>query len=475
MQTVSDKHTIFASGTFEIDPVKMEVRDAPDRLNAIHYNITGFLSGHFKYFIENWSPPIMTLRLQITNTTAYQVYDVRIIYTDLYGKSVENPYGYTNYLDPPGGAEFNPFHYFAKEYPNHAFPVGPGGIDDEIMVLNWPAGQPAFVTYVIECSLGGNAQEPISIHDFNTDGDITSAGGGMIVSCAIDDWQDNVTAVSILSNGISSEPATMYRYRDTDYWAGSLVRLDFITPGEYEIWIKAESENSGGISLYMPFNVEVPIILNDTPVFVVHPARLFSSISYGYYTSLVGYAEDPEMDDIAFQWEQISPENPQGVFSGTWGANGPTSTWWAPLVDIDTEYLFKITVSEVYGDRESKAIVPVMNTKPVPPIITIPPYITPSPIQEQETGQFIVRATDPSFPYPFIDPPIELKYYWEQLSPVDPEGIWIGSPREKSPLWMAPEVDADTSFIFKLTVTKDWLEPALSVESTVEFTVSNTP
>jgi hypothetical protein len=199
---VGTDHGIMASGTFEIDLENMEVRDVTDRSTAFHYNITGFLSGYFKYFIVSWHLPYVTLRLQITNPTALQVYDVRIIYTNLYGKTVLNPDGYTNCLDPAGDPEFNPFHYFAKEYPNQAFPVGPGGVDDEILELYWPTGASTWVTYVIECSLGGNTAEPYRIRDIETEGIIKFVGGGMKVMCTVDDWQGDVSSVTMLANDI---------------------------------------------------------------------------------------------------------------------------------------------------------------------------------------------------------------------------------------------------------------------------------
>ena len=88
------------------------------------------------------------------------------------------------------GHAFCPFTAFAKENPNRAFPVGPGAIDTEILELGWPVGQPWFISYIIEVSLGGNCDEPWMI-DGSISNDIPASGGSATISASLYDWQDD--------------------------------------------------------------------------------------------------------------------------------------------------------------------------------------------------------------------------------------------------------------------------------------------
>ncbi|MBU1023731.1 hypothetical protein KKB99_05515, partial [bacterium] len=392
-----DGHAIMTSGTFEIDPENKIIRDVTDRVNAMHYNITAFLGGYFKYYIQNVNGQIWTIRLEIENPTDLQVHDVRIIYVNMYGKEVVNYDGFTNLFDPPGGNPINPFHYFAKEYPNQAFPVGLGAKDDEILVMNWPAGAQSFVTYVIECSLGGNAQEPIKISDIQQMGNITPAGGGKIVTCVINDWQNDVSGATILANAFNTTSLPMYRYRNTNTFMGNLVNLNGVAPGTYSVWIQANSPNPGSIGLWMPFSVTVVDTLNNAPKFNYVPYSAPDTVSIGMITALNGAATDYEQG-INYNWEQVSPVAPLGTYSGTQGPTSPSAIWKAPQVAVDTQYLLTIRASENGGSNISRAVVAVKNEAPLPPEITYGPMVAPNPVNEGNLAQFGVRAIDPNRP-----------------------------------------------------------------------------
>ena len=468
-----DGHDIIASGTFQIDLDNMTVVNVTDRVSAYHYNITGLLAGRFRYYIQSWVPPTMTLRLEIENPTSYQVYDVRIIYTNLYGKTVNNPDGYTNFLDPPDGPEINPFHYFAKEYPNYAFPVGPGVKDSEILILNWPTGQPANVTYVIECSLGGNAAEPYKIATITTSGNITPDGGAMVVGCTVSDRQTDVSAVTILANDFYAADMPMFHKSTTANWVGNLLNMISNVPGPHTVWIKAESPNPGNIALWMPFTVIVPDVTDNAPIFNYTPFCERERVSKGTITTLNGAAIDPDENPVDFHWEQLSPTSPAGWFLGTRGADTPNATWAPPEVYSEQNYIMQISAMETIGGKVSKAVVSVINEPAVPPEITLGPSIEPIPLEEGHLGFFEVTAQDPNNPYQSMP----LKYLWEQITPVSPTGSWEGTSngQSRNPVWISPLISADTVFTFKITVTKDWVNPHLSTEGYVDFTISDMP
>lgn len=172
-----------SSGTLEI---------VPDRNPEWHYNVTGLLAGGcpggcFSYQILDISGEVWTIELTIENPTSLQVYDVRILYYNRYGKKILNQDGYIDLF----GYSFTPFTAFAKEYENRAFPVGPSAVDTEILELGWPAGQPPQVAYLIEVSLGGNCEEPWKIEGSLSD-DIPTGGGRFQISATVYDWQSDV-------------------------------------------------------------------------------------------------------------------------------------------------------------------------------------------------------------------------------------------------------------------------------------------
>jgi len=466
-----DSHGIMASGTFEINPEDMTIQDVSDRISSFHYNITTFIGGYFRFYIENVSGPLWTIRLEIENPTALQVHDVRIIYTNLYGKKVANPDGFTNFLDPPGGQPYNPFHYFAKEYDNHAFPIGPGAIENQELILYWPAGAQWYVTYAIECSLGGNAAEPIKISEIEQVGDITPAGGGKIITCDVDDWQDDISSVWICASDFNSEDVEMYQYGDSNTYIGSLVNLNGVVPGKHIVWIRAESDNPNNIKLWMPIILTVLETTDDAPQFGYVPYCDPENVSVGVSSNLNGGAEDPQGDGVTFYWEQISPSSPTGAFTGSGGANASSAVWSPPQVDEDTQYLMTIRVGEQSGSQISRAVVEIINHVPLPPEIINGPRIVPSPLNENTNGQFSVIAEDPNQP----GIPVVFDYYWEQMSPTAPTGVWYGTSygHGRYPVWIAPEVGSDTSFTFRVTITKDWTSPPMTTEGFVEFDVTD--
>jgi len=467
----SQSHVVTQVGTFEIDIAKMEIREVPLRDAAFHMDITSLIKSYFHYYITGVSWPYINVKLEITNPTAIQAYDVRIIYLDLYGKDVVNPDGYTNYLDKPSGPDFNPFTYFAKEYANQAFPVGPGAKDDEMLQLRWNPGAQAYVTYAIECCLQANAEEPYKIDEFTLMGSLTPNGGASMVSCKVHDWQSDITNVTILANDFYSGDLPMYSFRGTNVYVGNLVNLNTVTPGDHWIWIKAESNSPLGIAYWMPFKVAVADDIDDAAKFTVLPFSTREIVSKGVFTYLNGFAEDPEGDDINFQWEQISPFNPAGQFSGSGGRYVPYARWDAPQVLVDTPYLFRINAKESNGTKTSRALVYLINMAPLAPEIVDGPELYPNPIYEGQEGQFGIYAIDPMFPTetaPF-------DYVWEQMSPISPQGTWEGTSNGHGqyPVWIAPSVDADTDFSFRITVKKWWVSPVLATYDQLDFVVKN--
>ncbi|MFH1514978.1 MAG: PQQ-binding-like beta-propeller repeat protein [bacterium] len=201
------------SGVFDIDLDSMSISQQENRQSEYVYNITGFLpdkcpGGCFRFSIINIVGTVLEIELTIENPLAIQVYDVRILYTNLFGKTVVNPDSYTDFLGTPITNIF-PFTAFAKEIGNRAFPTGPGGIDTEILLLDFPPGSPSSVNYAISASLPSNTAEPYEISDMNQTGTLTPSGGSATISCEVSDHQSDITAVYLDSTPFTGGPVVM--------------------------------------------------------------------------------------------------------------------------------------------------------------------------------------------------------------------------------------------------------------------------
>ncbi|MBU1024356.1 hypothetical protein KKB99_08760, partial [bacterium] len=264
-------HVILMSGTMVIDTINMEVRQLEYQVDPIHNSIFDLLTDYLKVEIVEAKADQVTLRIELENPYESQLFDMRIIFTDLNDKTVINHDGFTNFFSSLWNQDYNPFITFSKDTPNHAFPVGPGGQASENVMLSWFDGVNQNVSYIIECSLDKNTEEPYAVSGVATFGDMTPQGGSMIVKCEIGDWQDDIDSVKILANGFNEDETRMYRYRDTNIYGGSLVNLRDIQPGDHVIWIQVESVNSESLILRYPVNIKVPDTLSHAPAFGGEP------------------------------------------------------------------------------------------------------------------------------------------------------------------------------------------------------------
>ncbi|MBU1023274.1 hypothetical protein KKB99_03205 [bacterium] len=305
---------ILYSGTFDID-LETQTISLSDRQSDVVYDITGFLpdkcpGGCFRYQIVNVVGSVLEIELTIENPLNILVHDVRIQYKNLFGKTVLNPDSYTDFLGTPVSNIF-PFTAFAKENPDRAFPVGPGGIDTETLFLDFPPGSQSAVNYSITAHLPGQTPEPYEIDEMSQTGVLTTTGGSATISCRVDDHQNNISAV----------------YFDATPFTGVPVRMSYVAPnyevvisntqgapqGTYNQLIMALSPNSQHISTYNYVEVTVSGSSSDDPVAIISPPcpvtmilvnqSLFfdGRLSYDDIPPIAGYAWD-------FNWDE-NPAN----------------------------------------------------------------------------------------------------------------------------------------------------------------------
>jgi hypothetical protein len=79
---------ILMSGTMNLDDGTVEFNN---RTGDFYMNVTPYVGSDFSWEIVNYAPPVLTIVLTLTNPTTLTVYDVCIVFDELYGKTVLNP------------------------------------------------------------------------------------------------------------------------------------------------------------------------------------------------------------------------------------------------------------------------------------------------------------------------------------------------------------------------------------------------
>ena len=304
-------------GSFEIDIETMTISQNPRSADYI-YNITGFLpdkcpGGCFRFTIVNVVGTVLEIELTVENPLAIQVYDLRLEYLNLFGKTVLNPDNYTDFLSTPISG-IKPFTAFAKDYPNRAFPVGPGGMDTQTMFLDFPPGSAAAVSYAITVSLPGNTLDPYMISEMAQSGALTTSGGNATISCKVDDHQDNVSAVYLNSTPFTGGPRQMlpdplnpgYFKVDISNTQGALV-------GDYNQLIMALSPNGQNVSTYDFVEITVSTGAPEDPIAIIDtlpdPPNVFTSNALIIFDGSRSY--DPDGGPITlYEWDFKWDGNP---------------------------------------------------------------------------------------------------------------------------------------------------------------------
>ena len=246
-------------GTFEIDLESQTITQHENREASTVYDITGFLpdkcpGGCFRFAIVGVVGTVLEIELTLENPLAIQVYDARVEYKNLFGKTVLNPDSYTDFLGTPITG-IHPFTAFAKENPNRAFPVGPSGIDSETLFLDFPPGAPSAVNYAITVHVPGQTPEPYEISEMAQTGTLTVTGGSATISCKVDDHQGNISGVYMDARPFTGSPVQLL-FNDPK-WEVEISNTVGAPEGIYNQLIMALSPNPQNISTYNYVEVTV--------------------------------------------------------------------------------------------------------------------------------------------------------------------------------------------------------------------------
>jgi hypothetical protein len=356
------------SGTFEID-IETQTITQTDRKSDIVYDITWLLpdkcpGGCFRFTIVGMVGSVLEIELTLENPLTIQAYDLRVEYLNLYGKVVLNPDSYTDFL----GSQYwdiHPFTAFAKEIPDRAFPVGPGGIDTEMLFLDCPPGSGSYVNYAITAHLPGMTPEPYEIGDMTQSGELTPDGGSATIRCRVDDHQDDVSNVFLVATPFTGAPVEMLPDAvNPGYWTVDISNTEGAPIGDYIQLIMALSPNPQNVSTYNYVTISVT------------EQGMIETIVYCADGPAAGrqiYSIDPEGVTTPEQWTQDTGfiECPRISSCGEYimytrgfsaGMNGDIM-----MIDVATGDITEITPSGmegVYGDfsHDGARIVSAMGT-----------------------------------------------------------------------------------------------------------------
>jgi len=276
--TTGGDYEIWQSGIITLDRETGEASIVADRENDFYFNITNYIKPYLKIRILSIVGTVWEIECELTNPTSIQVWDVRAVFLNTYGKKVLNPDGYTNLFDP---SDINPYLAFAKEYPNRAFPVGPGAKDSEILLLDWPAGAGPWVAYKIGVSVGGNCGEPYMIANPLQSGDLYPSGGAANISVDVYDHQGDISAVAVVTTPLTGGITYLSAVDGTKY-AANITNSQHAPIGVYTCLIAAESPNPNNLRAYN--FMDITVIEEPIPPPVVTYNEAVSVGAIGNYT-----------------------------------------------------------------------------------------------------------------------------------------------------------------------------------------------
>jgi hypothetical protein len=243
---------------FDVENLTCKIEE--NRTASQHFAVTSLLP-----------PPIITLHsfnpvtfiadadITIQNPFAINGYDLRvIIFTDSAGHMLTNADDWTSLYDIPQGLPINPFKAYAKNETNRIFASMTQHTENFKVYL--PGGNYS-ITLAIDASYPGNCQEPYEIYGFTQGILDTAAGSSTNANIRVNDWQNNVSGVSLYCPVITGTTLVPFSYIEENKWGMDLVNTTGAPANGYDAFIVAWSSDSGDLALYD----KVRIIVGNIP------------------------------------------------------------------------------------------------------------------------------------------------------------------------------------------------------------------
>lgn len=239
---------VLTSGTMNLETGGIEFHT---RNLSPYWNITSLIAPYFSYQITGYNPPIVNVKLKLTNPSTITGYDVAIVFENLYGKTVMNADGY---IDIFGPYDIDPLIYFRKGYPyDQVFP--PATTDYQILNLYYPGGSP-LVDFFIIAHIGGHTGGVVNYQSKYFTGRLFPDGGKAILGVNLNDYQMDATFVAadtrVLTGGYTFFTNVAY-----NHWNAQITNSQNAPAGLYTITIMATSPSDPSYNTYDYIDVQV--------------------------------------------------------------------------------------------------------------------------------------------------------------------------------------------------------------------------
>ena len=241
------------------DPSTGDVDIEYKRESSIHYEISTFLkppacggSGCITATLNSWDviTHIASFDVTIENPSAWTPSDVRMIFYNLGIKEIANADSYTRaYV-----GTIEPFIAFGKSVLNRQFAAGTS--ITETVDIYWPPMSPFTLDFKVTAWLWLNCKDPYEINGMYQSGDLYPTGGFANVGCYVDDWQMNVTTVSVDATPINGGVNYMAN-PSGNHWYQGMTNSMGAPVGIYKCLITAVSPNPQNFDLYNYVDIEV--------------------------------------------------------------------------------------------------------------------------------------------------------------------------------------------------------------------------
>ena len=160
------------------------------------------------------------------------------------------------------------------------------------------------------------------------------------------------------------------------------------------------------------------------------------TVDAGTIVTLSGTADDTDGTIVSYGWEQTG-----GTMVSLSGADGATAIFTAPDVSTDETLTFRLTVTDDDGAQASDEVIVMVRA------VNQPPDVSAGADQTVDEGAVVVLSGTASDPDGMI-----VSYQWEQT---DGTEVLLAGAASDTATFVAPDVSADETLTFRLTVTDD--------------------
>lgn len=279
---------ILGAGTMNLDTGELiQSKDLSGYLN-----VTPYIGSNFSYrIVKFYQPCYLEVEFSITNPTSLTVWDVCLMFENLYGKSIIYGDGYMDIFQPYDPDPFIMFCMDGDSY--YTFP--PYETIESTGLIKYPAGASPMVDYFIIAHLGGNTGGVKFVDGEIEDGVLMPDGGTATLGAVAYDYQHNVQLVVADTTPISGGLTFFSPSGEANEWTADITNSQHAPSGDYECWIMAKSPSTPQYNTYRKMTITVshyPTTVYVDDDNVDGPWNGSSSHPFRYIQNAVDYAVD---------------------------------------------------------------------------------------------------------------------------------------------------------------------------------------